>query len=225
MPTSKNRRKKRRSEKPCRAHPSIYGYLWGEEVEKESLLIADEIANQAIDLIRMRSSDPDPYADMLSVLRNIYVGSALFENKEDVQNLAILCRALLDVIYMDSVEGRRAIPEEDMPSLIRPFTVALETSHAIYENLTRSEVIHLDRIGEDFLVRAPNFQVWLLQAPDENEIKAIVGRSGIAFLRDTALRGRIEVRDGACFWLTPDDRLIRIVDNTPVILHKHEEKS
>lgn len=135
MPTSKNRRKKRHTPKPCRAHPMFAEKLYGAEIEAEDLDKIDAVADASLDLVRLRTRDQIHYDSVHAVLRNIFIAASILEDKERLQDLAVFGRAMLDVIHKDATrpDGERLLEETDMKTLVEPLATAIKTARAIKE--------------------------------------------------------------------------------------------
>lgn len=227
MPTSKNRRKKRHTPKPCRAHPMFAEKLYGAEIEAEDLDKIDAVADAALDLVRLRTRDQIHYDSVHAVLRNIFIAASILEDKERLQDLAVFGRAMLDVIHKDATrpDGERLLEETDMKTLVEPLATAIKTARAIHETFTRSELVFMERAGGTYEVKVREaVGVYLFRVvPDEDEIKATKGLEGIAFLHGRTERGSVKVVDGVAFWATEDERLIRL--NRPTVVMVKKEKA
>lgn len=226
MPTSKNRRKKRRTEKPCRAHPMFAEKLYGTEIEAEDLDKIDAVADAALDLVRLRTRDQIHYDSVHAVLRNIFIAASILEDKERLQDLAVFGRAMLDVIHKDATrpDGERLLEETDMKTLVEPLATAIKTARAIHETFTRSELVFMERAGGTYEVKVREaVGVYLFRGvPDEEDLKVTRDLPGIAFIHGRTERGQVTEVDGAAFWKTEDGRLIRLTQPTVVMVKKEK---
>ncbi len=133
---------------------------------------------------------------------------------------------MLDVIHKDATrpDGERLLEETDMKTLVEPLATAIKTARAINETFTRSELVFMERAGGTYEVKVRDaVGVYIFRGvPDEDEIKATKGLEGIAFIHGRTERGQVTEVDGAAFWKTEDGRLIRLTQQTVVMVKKEK---
>ncbi len=117
MSKPKKKRTKKYVKKPVQAPAQVVAFLVGEDTDKDAAFLK-EVADISLDAIQLGSRDVEHYANLLTVMRNLYVVGSLYEEYAYFKKMMVLGR--MGVLYMwDSPDELTTADRDYMAEVIQ----------------------------------------------------------------------------------------------------------
>lgn len=215
------KRTKKYHPKKVRPNPVVQAALLG-ELSDEDIAFLKEIAVRAVDVLQMGAENPDALLTVFDVLRNLYVLSALYEEKTMFRILAFYAYGSLALI------NQHKLTEDVRMAAIEPIAAAVEAYYDMVREADRKELIASVRAVADSHTPLLGFSEkrFCVACPDDSDdaIDPALNVPGVCWLDGGLEIGKLEKKANRLVWTDPVRGSSRVLMKPAVILLTEDPK-
>lgn len=223
MAKDKRRNKKYRP-KTVRPAPILLDVTLGAVTDEDRARMA-KFASSALDVTQLGSRNPKHYNNLLEACRACFVLAAAYEQKSEIQCLAMLGAAGTHALWED-VEARAKAGDNTVDLVARaaaaaPIQRVIETLERMQAESPRSECVAAFRTASTFRMDMPIKDVRVVHDDGKPPKKddPLIGERGIAYVHGEARPGYLKWDGKRLVWYMPQtDSQFHLKERTLVLL-------